>query len=332
MNQPCSCGESKAVDLRNRYGTSNIVGMATRKRLDAFPDDQLTLLPRLFSSTHLTRIACRGSSDLFPFVQDSLEAMGASRSLASLFDTAFEIIRRRYPVEYVYKTCLLKRLLFGKYSPRTTASYLEFPVADARADMVLVNGDATVYEVKSRFDSPARLEAQLREYYKCFTRVVVVTEETEAESYLKRLPDHVGVATLTRRFSISTKREPSCFLDGLEHARIFMTLHQPERYRIGKELGIPVMEIDPRTRHWHLLEQFEAAVTMEDANRKLVDALRVRQPTKKFARRCDQLPESLHVAVFSYNLRKMDWDALFDAMPFPPLHKKGLIRVLPVPT
>ena len=320
------------MKLRNIHGTRSIAGMETRKRLAAFPDDQLTLLPRLFSSTHLTRIACRGSSDLLPFVQDSLEAVGASRSLASLFDTAFEIIRSRYAVEYVYKTCLLKRLLFGKHSPRTTASYFEFPVGDARADMLLVNGDATVYEVKSRFDSPARLESQLREYYKCFTRVVVVTEASAVESYLKCLPEHVGVAALTPRFSISMKRDPSCFRSGLDHAPIFMTLHRRERYCIGNELGLPLMELDPRTRHWHLLDHFQSAMAPEDANRKLVDVLRARQPTERFASRCAMVPDSLHVAVFSYNLRKMDWDALLDALPLPPCETKDPAHVLPVPT
>ena len=74
-------------------------------------------------------------SELIPFAQDLIAQEGSSPpqpTVAELLDEAFEIMRRRYPVEYVYKACLLKRLLFGKHSPRTTSCYFELPVGTAR--------------------------------------------------------------------------------------------------------------------------------------------------------------------------------------------------------
>ena len=218
-------------------------------------------------------------------------------------------------MEYVYKACLLKRLLFGKHSPRTTSCYFELPVGAARADMVLVNGQADVFEVKSRFDGAARLEAQLREYYRCFTGVTVVTEHTEAAAYLDRLPTHVGVATLTPQFSISVKRPASCHRDGLEHFSLFRMLHQAERHRIAEDdLGLSVSQIDPAVRYRRIFERFASSLSVREAHARVVTALRARQHTESLASRCNHLPESLHVAAFSYRLRKTDWAALFSVL------------------
>ena len=280
------------------------------------------LLPSLFTASHLQHLAWYRSSELISHVREFIALEGSlspHTTVAELLDEAFKIMRRRYPVEYIYKACLLKRRLFGTHDPRSTSCYFELPVGEARADMVLVNGQADVFEVKSRFDGPARLEAQLREYYRCFKRVTVVTEEPKAAGYLDRLPVHVGVATLTPRFSISVKRPAACHHDGLEHFALFQMLHQPERNRIAKrDLGLSVSQLHPAVQYRRILEHFSSSLSAQDAHDRVVAALRARQRTESLASRCAHLPESLHVAAFSYRLRKTDWSALFDVLSAPP--------------
>ena len=286
------------------------------------PDALVRLLPRLFTASHLQQLAWHGVSDLIPYAMDLINQArppAPQATVANLLDEAFGIMRRTYPAEYVFKACLLKRLLFGRHSPRTTSCYFELPVGTARADMVLVNGEADVYEVKSRFDGPARLETQLREYYRCFKRVTVVTEAGEAAEYLDRLPDHVGVAALTPRFSISIKRSAAPWHDGLEHSSLFRMLHQAERYRIAEaDLGLSVSKIDPAVRYPRIFERFASFLSVQKAHARVVGALRARQRTKSFTNRCSRLPESLHVAAFSYRLRRSDWTALFSVLTSAP--------------
>lgn len=287
-------------------------------------DALLTVLPRLFTVSHLQHLAWYRVSELLPFARHLIareKSLPPHATVAELLDAAFEIMRRRYPVEYVYKACLLERLLFGKHSPRTTSCYFELPVGTARADMVLVNGEACVFEVKSRFDGTARLEAQLREYYRCFTNVTVVTEDSEAATYLDWLPAHVGVATLTPRFSISIKRPPSCNSHGLEHFGLFRMLHQSERHCIAEhDLGLSVSEIDPTVRYRRIFKSFASLLSVREAHSRVVAALRARQRTESLANRCSRLPKSLHVAAFSYRLRKTDWSALFRLLFSRPHH------------
>lgn len=303
----------------------------------ASSDGLVTLLPRLFAASHLQHLAWYGFSDLLPFARDLIEReapLPRRPTVTDLLEGAFKVMRLRYPVEYVYKAYLLKRRLFGTHSPRTTACYFEHPAGNARADMLLVNGEATVFEIKSRFDQVTRLRSQLEEYYKCFTRVTIVTEDGDAEAYLDRLPTHVGVATLTPRFSISTKRSPSRHRDGLEHASLFRMLHQSERHCIAEALGLRVSRLDPAVRYRSILDRFSSAMSVEEAHARVVAALRVRQRTESLAERCRSLPESLHVAAFSYYLRKREWTALFRVLSSAPCEatEKERPRVLPLPT
>ena len=274
------------------------------------------LLAQLFTASHLKQLAWYGSSDLVPFARRIVEA---GDTLADLLDRAFAVMRRRYPAEYVFKACLLKRRLFGRHSPRTTSCYFELPVGTARADVVLVNGDADVFEVKSRFDSAERLEAQVSEYYNCFSRVSVVVEDGQEAHYLERLRESVGVFTLKPGpFSLSEKRRPEHHYDGLNHSSLYQMLHQPERHRLSEaKLGLSPSQFHPAIRYRRIFERFESLLSPREAHTYVVEALRNRQRTESLARRCTHLPASLHVAGFSYDLRVSDWQALFRVLKAP---------------
>lgn len=272
----------------------------------------ISLLPGLFTAFHLQRLAWYGSSDMLRAalpVITSKKALPRDASTADLLEAAFAILRREYPVEYVYKACLLKKTIFGRHSPRTTALYMELPVAGARADMLLVNGDATVLEVKTRFDDPSRLRTQLEQYYRCFTRVTVMAEEGHAAAYLDALPDHVGVSALTPRFSVSVWRPAAPHSAGLDHRSLFGILRQGEYYRIANDLDFDLSLVDPADRYQVFLECF-STLPIAEAHARVVSALYSRQPTEVLAALCRRLPESLHAAVFSYRLRRRDWDDL----------------------
>ena len=296
---------------------------------------QLQHLPDLFTAAHLRQLAWYGSSDLLPFAQDFVasETPGSPPStVANLLDRAFQLMHRKYPVEYVFKACLLKRLLFGKYSPRTTSCYPEFPVGDARADMLLANGNAMVFEIKSQFDNATRLESQLEEYYKCFTQVTVVAEDGHEEKYLDQLPDYVGVTTLTPRFSLKQRRPPKNHQEELEHPSLFRILRKAERQFVANELGVSLSHLHPRFRYQRLLEHFTSGLSIRRAHQLVVSALRQRQRTESLAARCKRLPESLAVAAFSYRLRQRDWAALVDVLDSQPGNPQPRSsHVLPLP-
>lgn len=107
-------------------------------------------------------------------------------------------ISRKYRNEYYYKNVLLNKLVFGVHKPTTTSALTEIMVGEAKADFILVNGKAIVYEIKTELDNLDRLSNQIHEYYKAFRYVTVATCLKNYENVLKHLPNsHVGICVIT---------------------------------------------------------------------------------------------------------------------------------------
>ena len=191
--------------------------------------------------------------------------------------------------------------------------YVGWPVANAKPDMLLVNGDATVYEIKTPFDSPQRIDAQLAEYYRCFASVNVVVQEQEADRYMKILPRHVGVLALTPRFTLSIRRPHMKMIEKLDHASMIRLLHEKECYNAVSDSGLDFLGISPAKRYSMARDRFISLPIME-AYDHVISALRRRDRTKRLAGICNKLPKSLYVSAFSYSMLKREWRSLIDML------------------
>jgi hypothetical protein len=66
---------------------------------------------------------------------------------------------------------------------------LAMPRPSARADLVVVNGELSAFEIKSDVDSLARLDAQINAYAHVFDRAAIVTTERHAQNTMRRIPE-----------------------------------------------------------------------------------------------------------------------------------------------
>lgn len=282
------------------------------RRLRSYSDTELAVFAELFTATNLAHLAWYGGTELLSCAGEALRCrnqLPPSGSLRQVLDAAFDVLVKNRPIEYVYKAYALERTIFGRYSPRTTAFYTEFPIANSRADILLVNGHATVYEIKTPLDDFARLDSQISSYYRCFSRTIVLTDEKRAEFAARQLPPYVGIGALTRRGNISPLREPIDFFDDLEHKALFALLHKAEYLLLGSQLGVAVEDVHPAALYGSCLAAFKT-LGIRDAQADVIAALRRRQATEKIASLCSRLPRSLHAAAFSFRLPKRDWEAI----------------------
>lgn len=126
-----------------------------------------------------------------------------------LISALYKTIGKSYRNEYFYKNTILNKLLLGRHSPRTTTALTEIPIAKSKADFVLINGKAIVYEIKTELDTFERLDSQLADYYKAFSRVCVVTCESNHDYISQKLRDTpVGICLLTKKNTLSMQKEP----------------------------------------------------------------------------------------------------------------------------
>ncbi|PKM80714.1 MAG: hypothetical protein CVU89_12310 [Firmicutes bacterium HGW-Firmicutes-14] len=153
----------------------------------------------------------------------------------TLISEIYGIMTHSYRNEYVYKNTLLNKLLISKHSLKRTTALTEIPISKSKADFILINGIAVVYEIKTELDSFDRLESQLNDYYKAFDHVCVVTCEENFKKIEELLKDSpVGIYILTKRKRLSPRKEPIRDNSNLDSNVMFKILRKREFENIIK--------------------------------------------------------------------------------------------------
>ena len=71
----------------------------------------------------------------------------------NLISEVYKFMSKSYRNEYFYQNTLLNKLLLGKHSINTTTALAQVPICKSKADFVLINGKAVVYEIKTELDT-----------------------------------------------------------------------------------------------------------------------------------------------------------------------------------
>lgn len=155
--------------------------------------------------------------------------------MAALYSFLFKCHRN----EYVYKNELFNKIILGIHSPRTSTAFEEMPVANSKADFVVLNGSAMVYEVKTDLDNLQRLDAQIADYYSAFDKVTVVCGLKTMEALVGRYGDSpIGILQFTPRGTLHWCKKPDVVREGLSSMTLFNLLRKAERDAVLEELGV----------------------------------------------------------------------------------------------
>lgn len=187
------------------------------------------ILNRLFTQSIFTRLIDSQTEPTYYAVVKKYTEAPESKCNDELIREIYNLMGKTYRNEYFYKNTILNKLLLGRHSPATTTALAEVPVAKSKADFILINGKAIVYEIKTELDSFERLENQIFDYYKAFEHVCVVTCESNYRSIEKRLKDSpVGICLLTKRNTLCTRKEPIADRTNLDLTVMFKILRKKE--------------------------------------------------------------------------------------------------------
>lgn len=155
-------------------------------------------------------------------------------TLAAAFEAAHKRLLLEYQSEYAFKNHIVSKIVLGRHSPATASAILEQPMGSSIADVFIVNGTSTVYEIKTDLDSFARLPTQIEDYRRRAEYVYVVVSERKTEAAERHVPQNIGILSLRRRGSFSTVRQASSNLTGLQHHDLFQLLRTHEAVSLVK--------------------------------------------------------------------------------------------------
>lgn len=228
----------------------------------------------------------------------------------TLISEVYRFMSKAYRNEYFYQNTLLNKLLLGKHSINTTTALTQIPISKSKADFILINGKAVVYEIKTELDTFDRLSTQLRDYYKAFNHVCVVTSENHYERAINILADTpVGIYVLTQQNTISStlKKEPIANNSSLEYTVIFKILHKREYESILLQYYGELPTASQVFYYGECLKQFSQIPILEAYNMALKQ---LKKRNKILISDFEKVPYELKSLIYFSKLSKSDWKAL----------------------
>lgn len=207
------------------------------------------ILSRLF--THNTLCELIKLEDRIPLINSIVIRYGIKyddkTTNQCIISEIYNYIDKNYRNEYFYKNTLLNKLIINAHRLKTTTALTEVPIAKSKADFIMINGKAVVYEIKTELDTLERLDNQIRDYYKAFDHVCVVISEAQLNSLQNHLGEDspVGIYVITPKGAIKRIREPREYSQYLNKEVMFKILNKPEYENIIKALKIDLPAVTP---------------------------------------------------------------------------------------
>ncbi len=277
-------------------------------------------LSRLFSAGVFHELSRKGASPLFARLIDQVSfdlSDAGTFTVADAFERAFSYLRQSgLRNEYVYRVALVRNILLGTHSLNTASMLTEFRAEQSKADLVILNGTATVYEIKSERDTLARLEKQVNDYQKVFAKIYVIAGNDHVHEIAKMVPDTVGVMQLKRWNRIGTVREAKDCSSGTNPTSILDSIRSIEAIAILKHLEHPIPDV-PNTQLRSALAEIFASLEPVLAHRAMVQALKSSRDLSLLTDFISRVPLSLQAAALTYKIRAGDTNRLLLALDTP---------------
>ena len=204
-------------------------------------NNKMSNLNRIFTR-HMLRQFMNGKTDnVYATVVKRYISNPNQKNNRQLISEIYCELKNNYRNEYFYKNTLLNKLLLGVHSINTTTALTEVAIAKSKADFVLINGKAVVYEIKTELDNLERLSSQIDDYYKAFDHVAVVTFEknlVQLQKVLDNIDKPVGIYVLRKNGKLGTVQKPQKYVEDLNKEIIFKLLRKNEYEKIiGRYYG-----------------------------------------------------------------------------------------------
>ena len=263
------------------------------------------LLNRFFTRNTFKQVIEDGESPAYAAAIRRYIVNYSEKTNEECISEIYQYLKKEYQNEYYYKNTLLNKLLLGVHSPRTTTALTEVPVGNSKADFILINGKAVVYEIKTALDNFDRLDGQLEDYYKAFSRVIVVTSEKNYNDISQRLKNSpAGICLLTKKGTLSLRREPIKYCDSLSQSIMFKILRKNEYEHILVKLFNSLPDVS-QFEHYRACQKLFESLPLDIACQSFIQALKLR--TKVDIIEYAKIPYELKFLAYFSNYKKSDY-------------------------
>ncbi|MGJ7975971.1 sce7726 family protein [Providencia hangzhouensis] len=276
-------------------------------------DDLNTFYAKIFRRSFFSSLA-KGKSleDAFVGFENILSEY-PNFTLRDVFISYFDKLKNNYRNEYVYKSAIVNKIIFGRHSPRTSSTSIELPVNNSIVDVAIFNGCSTAYEIKSEYDTPKRLSTQTIDYLDVFEKVYIVTHPKFAEKYCDLNIPYVGVISLTMKDTLKVEKEAISNFDNIKHDKIFNILRKNEFISIIEHYTDEKIHLPNGLVYKYCREIFNT-MPLKLANDYFLQAMKKRANNKDFIDYIYSLPACLRALGYATPLSKKQKDYVVNLM------------------
>ena len=227
--------------------------------------------------------------------------MPPEATVGIVLDQAFNLLSKsRFRDDYVYRAAITEKILLGRHNLNTATLLNEVRAGSCKADVVVLNGTSTAYEIKSERDSLARLKNQLENYRQVFATVNVVVSKSHLSEVLQIAAEDVGVITLSERYRFQTERAPQDHPERVDPTMILDILRLNEATTILSLLGQEIPNV-PNTKIRSELHRIFAKLEPAAVHKEMVNTLKVTRSQASLASFVSSVPASVRAASLAAN-------------------------------
>ena len=154
----------------------------------------------------------------------------------SFLSKLYDQMAKEYCNEYIFKNELIIDLLINKYSLNSTTILSEIKVEKSIADLIFINGEVKVFEIKTDLDNLKRLDSQLLDYQRITGKIYLVVNKKFINQILDRYSSSdYGIIEYERGMKLIEKKQAATNFSYLSHESIFKLLRKDEYLNIIKK-------------------------------------------------------------------------------------------------
>lgn len=286
-------------------------------RIDA---TEASALSRLFSATVLRDFGKQASSPLFCrlIMQTRIASqMTSGATVGSAFNQAFETLNKSGSRDdYIYRSAITEKILLGRHNLNSATQLSEVRAGSSKADLVVLNGTSTAYEIKSDRDSLARLNNQIENYRQVFASVSVVVSKSHMLNVINSTPDDVGVIALSERYRLQTVREAKNRPERTVPSTILETLRIDEAKEILRGLQQDVPQV-PNTLIRSEIAKIFTSLDPVAVHKEMTKTLKKSRSQANLSEFIESMPRSLRAASLAANPSATKMNRIIDAVETP---------------
>lgn len=226
-----------------------------------------------------------------------------------VLNACYKEMEKEYRSEYIIKNTIANKILLGRHSLNTATLLSEFRAGKNIADCVIINGESTCYEIKTRYDKLDRLASQLESYGKLFNKTYVVTEYCHLKKTESETPDHVGIIILSERKTLREVRKAYDSNGPIDKELLLKSLRKREYIEIAEKLSGKKLTA-PNTEIFSLCKEI---FLQADEKRVRDEFHKVIKSSRKVTPLVNKLPKPLIAASIVYKLSHKQLEQLLSA-------------------